>query len=72
MDLLVVHRTIFFTATNLLWSSYYKVFMDWLSSIDFSHLWNWIIAQTPTPIPIPSPLPTPAKNLNDIELLTVV
>lgn len=43
--------------------------MDWLSSIDLSHLWDLVIAQTPTPIPTPSPVLTPAKNLNDIELL---
>lgn len=41
--------------------------MDWLPSIDFSHLWDLVIAQTPTPTA--SPLATPAKNLNDIELL---
>jgi len=41
--------------------------MDWLSSIDLSHLWDLVIAQTPTPTP--SPVLTPAKNLNDIELL---
>ncbi|WP_373994208.1 element excision factor XisH family protein [Fischerella thermalis] len=41
--------------------------MDWLPSIDLSHLWNWVIAQTPTPTP--SPLSTPAKSVNDIELL---
>ncbi len=41
--------------------------MDWLPSIDLSHLWDLVIAQTPTPTP--SPVLTPAKNLNDIELL---
>ncbi|MEA5506220.1 hypothetical protein VB735_24515 [Halotia wernerae UHCC 0503] len=39
--------------------------MDWLSSVDLPHLWNFVIAQTPTP----SPVLTPAKNLNEIELL---
>lgn len=43
--------------------------MDWLPSIDLSHLWDLVIAQTPTPISTPSPVLTPAKNLNDIELL---
>lgn len=43
--------------------------MDWLPSIDLSHLWDLVIAQTPTPTPTPSPVLTPAKNLNDIELL---
>ncbi|MEH1899637.1 MAG: hypothetical protein V7K94_31005 [Nostoc sp.] len=41
--------------------------MDWLPSIDLSHLWDLVIAQTPAPTS--SPLATPAKNLNDIELL---
>jgi hypothetical protein len=43
--------------------------MDWLPLIDFSHLRDWIIAQTPTSIPTPSPLSNAGKNLNDIELL---
>lgn len=43
--------------------------MDWLVSTDFSHLWNWIIAQTPTPNPTSSPLSIPASNINEIELL---
>jgi len=43
--------------------------MDWLPSIDLSHLWDLVIAQTPTPTPTPSPVLSPAKNLNDIELL---
>jgi hypothetical protein len=43
--------------------------MDWLSSIDLSHLWDVIVAQTPTPTPTPSPTSTPARNLSEIELL---
>ncbi|GAB1543760.1 hypothetical protein NUACC21_64360 [Scytonema sp. NUACC21] len=43
--------------------------MEWLPSIDLSHLWDLVIAQTPTPTPTSSPIPTPARNLNDIELL---
>ncbi|MDJ0676255.1 MAG: hypothetical protein QNJ36_12865 [Calothrix sp. MO_167.B42] len=42
--------------------------MDWLVSIDISHLWDVIIAQTPTPTPTPSPLPTVTKNV-DVEIL---
>jgi hypothetical protein len=43
--------------------------MDWLPSIDLSHLWDIIIAQTPTPTPTPSPVINPTKAANDIELL---
>jgi len=37
--------------------------MDWLHSIDASHLWDLIIVQTPIPTT------PPAKDLSDIELL---
>jgi hypothetical protein len=43
--------------------------MDWLTSIDVSHLWDIIIAQTPTPTPTASPVINPTKAANDIELL---
>jgi hypothetical protein len=43
--------------------------MDWLTSIDISHLWDIIIAQTPTPTLTPSPVINPTKAANDIELL---
>ncbi|MBD2603867.1 hypothetical protein H6G81_04790 [Scytonema hofmannii FACHB-248] len=43
--------------------------MDWLPSIDLSHLWDLVIAQTPTPTRTSSPLPNTAKISNDIELL---
>ncbi len=43
--------------------------MDWLPTIDLSHLWDLVIAQTPTPTATPSPVVSPAKNINDIELL---
>jgi hypothetical protein len=43
--------------------------MDWIPSIDVSHLWDFIIAQTPTPTVTTSPLPNPARTSNDIELL---
>ncbi|MBE9053070.1 hypothetical protein IQ243_22125 [Nostocales cyanobacterium LEGE 11386] len=42
--------------------------MDWLSSIDISHLWDLIITQTPIPTPTPSPTVNP-PNSNEIELL---
>jgi hypothetical protein len=44
-----------------------KTYMNWLPLIDLSHLWDFVIAQTPTPTP--SPVLNPAKNLNEIELL---
>lgn len=43
--------------------------MDWLPSIDLSHLWDLVIAQTPRPTPTSSPLSNTAKISNDIELL---
>ncbi|KAF3889089.1 MULTISPECIES: hypothetical protein [Nostocales] len=43
--------------------------MDWLASIDMSHLWNLIIAQTPTPTPTASPILNPAKTSSELELL---
>ena len=43
--------------------------MDWLSSIDLSHFWDLVIAQTPTTTPTSSPLLNTAKLSNDIELL---
>ncbi|MEJ1931523.1 hypothetical protein WDZ92_14830 [Nostoc sp. NIES-2111] len=43
--------------------------MDWLPTIDLSHLWDLVIAQTPTPTATPSPIVSPAKYINDIELL---
>lgn len=43
--------------------------MDWLPSIDLSHLWDLVIAQTPRPTPASSPLSNTAKISNDIELL---
>jgi hypothetical protein len=43
--------------------------MDWLLSIDVSHLWDIIIAQTPTSNPTSSSLSNAAKISNDIELL---
>ncbi len=45
--------------------------MDWLPSIDVSHLWDLVIAQTATPTlnPTSSPVINPTKAANDIELL---
>ena len=43
--------------------------MDLLTSIDISHIWDIVIAQTPTPTPTPSPTLNPAKAANEIELL---
>ncbi len=43
--------------------------MDLLTSIDISHVWDIVIAQTPTPTPTPSPTLNPAKAANEIELL---
>ena len=43
--------------------------MDLLTSIDISHIWDIVIAQTPTPTPTPSPTSNPAQSANEIELL---
>ncbi|GAX45315.1 hypothetical protein NIES4075_63360 [Tolypothrix sp. NIES-4075] len=43
--------------------------MDWLPSIDLSHVWDFVIAQIPRPTPASSPLSNTAKISNDIELL---
>ncbi len=43
--------------------------MHLLNLTDLSHIWDFIIAQTPTPNPTVSPQANPTTTSNDIELL---